>query len=320
MRQRVLGSLASLLLLALTVSVAGPAQADWEGERRCRAEASVNSRQKAINVRKECETTPQPASSSGDDSNSTANKASNYNTSNPVYSRHVSGCYPDQLQNLDFGDCQRQQDIFCGDDGTWVQQVRVRRENPDEPIEHGSRFCAADAAGGGSEGRPAITMDDLAAVAPNEVDILLQNGGRGMRNAHTNIYADAEQILERKTQFGELTLMRLTPVEFRWDYGDGTTRTTTDPGRDAVDFNTETSTSHVYEDTGTYTVTLTTVFIGEVSYDDGETWELVPGQLVIDSTPAQADIFRSVTRNVAEDCVANPSGWGCGAPGSAPTD
>lgn len=320
MSARSLGFTASLVLLVSTVALASPAQADWERERRCQTDTSVNTRHKAIDVKTECATTSQPARSSGE--NRQAHSSSNYDKSRAVYSRHVSGCYPDQLQNLDFGDCQRQQEVFCGDEATWVQEVRVRQENPDEPIEYGSRFCAGDGGAGadGSQERPAITMQDLAKVAPSKIDIHLQNGGRGMRDAHTNIYADAEQILERKTQFGQLTLMRLTPIEFRWDYGDGTTRITTDPGQDIAEFNTETSTSHIYEDTGTYAVGLSTVFIGEVSYDNGETWELVPGQLVIDSDPAQADIFRSVTRNVAEDCVSNPSGWGCGAPGSEPTD
>lgn len=303
----------ALPLAALSIALSPPAVATEAPEKCGETANSALLRDTSLVTKKECSRHGRHSGGAGEG----AEKASNYDTSQPVYSRHVSGCYPHELQNMDFGDCQRQQDAFCGEDGTWVQQVRVRRENPTEPIEHGARFCTGTAPAEGAQSRPALTMEDLAAAAPDKVAIHLQNGGRGLRNAHTNIVADAEQILERKTQFGELTLLRLTPVEFRWDYGDGTTRTTTDPGRATAEFNTQTSTSHVYRDTGTYTVNLSTVFIGEVSYDDGETWQLVPGQLVIDSDPAQADIFRSVTRNVAEDCVADPDGWGCGAPGTS---
>lgn len=305
----------ALVAVVASLVLANPAHADWDDAPACIGESKMNVKEKSLVSRKECSSRTRlgrPATKGAP-----ADTVSSYDTRLPEYHRHVSGCYPHELQNMDFGDCQRQQDAFCGEDGTWVQQVRVRRENPTEPIEHGARFCTGTAPAEGAQSRPALTMEDLAAAAPDKVAIHLQNGGRGLRNAHTNIVADAEQILERKTQFGELTLLRLTPVEFRWDYGDGTTRTTTDPGRATAEFNTQTSTSHVYRDTGTYTVNLSTVFIGEVSYDDGETWQLVPGQLVIDSDPAQADIFRSVTRNVAEDCVADPDGWGCGAPGTS---
>lgn len=121
---------------------------------------------------------------------------------------------------------------------------------------------------------------------------------------------------------GVETHLRLTPVEFRWDFGDGHTLTTTTPGSSQPEFNAETETSHVFDETGQYQVRLTVVYIGEVSEDGGKTWALEPETISVESDPLIADIFRSVTRNVADDCVANPRAWGCGAPGSdgEPTD
>ena len=86
-------------------------------------------------------------------------------------------------------------------------------------------------------------------------------------------------------------------------------------GSSQTEFNVETATSHQYEETGTYTVTLSTVYMGEYSLDGGQTWIPIDGTITRESDPLQADIFRTVTRNVADDCVENPSAWGCGAPG-----
>ena len=247
----------------------------------------------------------------------TANTVSAYDPTARIYSRHFPGCYPDQLGNDDFGDCLQQQERFCGEDATWVQHVRVDRENPDEALEYGSRFCA-----GHNDGSPEqqtaevrVSIEDLKSIAPSKMPIHSDNGGRGLRHAHTNFFTPAEQITEVKTIAGVETLMRLTPVEFRWDFGDGTTRVTTTPGASAPKFNTKTETSHIYDETGRYEVTLTIVYIGETSDDGGRTWVLEPDTIQIESDPLQADIFRTVTRNVADDCVENPSAWGCGAPG-----
>lgn len=271
-----------------------------------------------------CERVVRAYSNDGEDQ--TTNTVSAYNPTARIYSRHFSGCYPDQLGNEDFGDCLRQQERFCGEDATWVQHVRVDRENPDEVLEYGSRFCAGQGNRNGANGQPGmevrISLDDLKSIAPSKLPIYSDNGGRGIRGAHTNFYTPAEQITEVKTIAGAETLMRLTPVEFRWDFGDGTTRVTTTPGASQSGFNTETATSHVFDETGRYEVTLTTIYIGEISDDGGRTWTLEPETISIDSDPLVADIFRSVTRNVADDCVENPGAWGCGAPGgdSEPTD
>ena len=90
-------------------------------------------------------------------------------------------------------------------------------------------------------------------------------------------------------------------------------------GHSQSEFNAPTPTSHVYEETGQYTVGLTTVYIGEYREAGGE-WVLIPGTITLESTPVTADIWRTVTRNVADDCGANPSAWGCTGPIDSPSD
>lgn len=238
--------------------------------------------------------------------------------------KYVSGCYPDQLQNPDFQDCEYQRVQFCGDDGSWLQRQETdarREEEADQAVSYGPRFCAQSGSGSPADANSeSFSISDVADLITAAPRIHADNGGRGIRHAHTNFYSDADVIVENTTLNGRQAMLRATPIEYRWDYGDGTQRTTAVAGSSQSEFNVQTPTSHIYEDTGAYDVRLATVFIGEYSLDGGQTWVLLEGTITRESDPAQADIFRSVTRNVADDCVSNPSGWGCGVPGSEPAD
>ena len=116
---------------------------------------------------------------------------------------------------------------------------------------------------------------------------------------------------------GKSVIVRAYPVEFRWDYGDGTTFVTDKPGwpKRLDEGDVETDTSHPYAKTGTYTVTLTTIYKAMYSVE-GKPELPVNGQAEVVSEPVTIDVWRTDIRNVDEACAENPESWGC--PGTTP--
>ncbi|MFC7402768.1 PKD domain-containing protein [Citricoccus sp. GCM10030269] len=116
------------------------------------------------------------------------------------------------------------------------------------------------------------------------------------------------------TMLGQQVAIQAVPVRWTWEYGDGSEPVSNPfPGGPQREFNQETTTSHVYEETGTFPVSLSTAYRGQFSVNDGP-WIAIPGMATVASEPASADIWRSKSKNVAEDCDANPEGWACGDP------
>jgi hypothetical protein len=139
-----------------------------------------------------------------------------------------------------------------------------------------------------------------------------------LRGAETNFFADsAEQ------QFDIIILAQkvhvvATPVQYTWNYGDGTSfgPTTVMGGPLPQDrWGEKTRTSHVYTQTGDFQVVLTTHFQGTYSVNNGPPLP-IPGQGQFNAPPQTISVWRSITRNYADDCIRNPQGQGC--PGVAP--
>ncbi len=89
--------------------------------------------------------------------------------------------------------------------------------------------------------------------------------------------------------FGEYGVdVRVTPVEYTWDFGDGTTLTTADPGSPYPDFDV----THLYSSLGTRTVSLTTTWTGEyrVDADPLHKWRQVDGTATTTATGEQFEV------------------------------
>lgn len=167
---------------------------------------------------------------------------------------------------------------------------------------------------------PVITQEDLAQLPIEagsvsfEPDLL----GFGYINRHTNVFSQIETQTISREMLGYEVDIRATPAEFHWDYGDGAARTTYEPGAPLGDgdaagrTDAETSTSHVYEETGTFEVRLDVTFIGEYRVDGGP-WTAIYGSTTMASSPGQADIWRLTSRNVDDTC-SRPGVWGCNGP------
>lgn len=161
---------------------------------------------------------------------------------------------------------------------------------------------------------PVVTLEDFQQLDITPSTIETDSGGFGLRNAHTNFYATAEPQTLSVEMLGQQVAIQAVPVQWTWNYGDGTAaRSLSQPGGAQTEFNQELDTTHVYEDTGQYPVSLTTAYRGQYSVNDGP-WLPIPGTAQVPSTPVTADIWRSKTKNVAENCAQNPGGWACGDP------
>jgi hypothetical protein len=130
----------------------------------------------------------------------------------------------------------------------------------------------------------------------------------------TNFFAAARTHISSGSLLGAPAEVRFTPVGYMWDYGDGSTGTSSSGGASwaalgLAEFS-ETSTSHVFESSGTLTIGLSVSYAAEYRFAGGE-WRSVEGLLQVPGEPMTAIADRAGTVLVAEACAANPTGPGC---------
>lgn len=129
-----------------------------------------------------------------------------------------------------------------------------------------------------------------------------------------NFFATASAHARSGPLLGAAAEVRFTPVGFRWDYGDGTSRTSATGGGSWAALNlpefSETSTSHVFEQPGTLSIGLVVSYAAEYRFAGGE-WRAVQGLVLVPTTPITAIADRADTVLVAESCSINAGGPGC---------
>jgi hypothetical protein len=101
------------------------------------------------------------------------------------------------------------------------------------------------------------------------------------------VYTDpAVQTLDSEV-FGIPITIRATPVHYLWDFDDGSTISTTDPGRPYP----EQTVAHVYTSTAdAVAVSLTTSFQGEFTYEGADGWLPIAGLATTTSTADPVEI------------------------------
>ncbi|TPV49356.1 hypothetical protein FJ661_15520 [Pseudarthrobacter phenanthrenivorans] len=143
--------------------------------------------------------------------------------------------------------------------------------------------------------------------------VVAQPSPHTLRGAETNFYAQAAEQQFDVTMFGQQVHIVATPVQYTWNYGDGTVfgpQPSMGGPLPQDRWGEETRTSHAYGTTGDFQVVLTTSFQGTYSVNAGPQLP-IPGQGQF-SAPAQTiSVWRSLTRNYADDCNTNPQGQGC---------
>lgn len=169
--------------------------------------------------------------------------------------------------------------------------------------------------------KPSDVLEDIAANIQEQFrklpisagSVAAQPSPHTLRGAETNFYVEASPQDFDVTMFGQKVHVKAAPIEYKWKYGDGATR---GPGPFAGGplpesrWGETTNTSHVYAQTGDYSVVVTTYFQGTYSVNGGPSLP-IPGTGEFTSQPLQISVWRSVTRNYADNCIENPQGAGC---------
>ena len=160
---------------------------------------------------------------------------------------------------------------------------------------------------------PVFTVEDLRRLEVSPAVTAVEPAPDTLVGLHTNMYATAEDQVFDTELAGFPVQVRVTPVSFTWDYGDGTSLGPVDDSGGplpAESWDEPTDTSHQYSQTGEVSVVLTTEFSGEYSISGGP-WLPVDGTSTVTSDPVQLSVWRSTVRNYADDCFENPGGAGC---------
>ena len=123
-----------------------------------------------------------------------------------------------------------------------------------------------------------------------------------LRNGHTHLWATAETQTFNSDLSGSHVRIKAIPIQWNWNYGDGTTRNLDFSGEPAPNhtLRDETPTSHSYSETGTFKVGVTTLYRGEFSVDGGP-WQTIAGQAAVPSNPIEIDVWRTEKELIANE-------------------
>ncbi|WP_312182948.1 hypothetical protein [Arthrobacter sp.] len=234
---------------------------------------------------------------------------------NPIGYRFELVCFEDQ----EYGDvdCLSQAaQCSAGPDGRlvwWFAGLKTRAPSGWSRVsESPSCIYSEDPAAFEERIREAVlTAFQESPITPGQ--LTMQPSPHTLVGAHTNVYVEAgEQVFEMNL-LGQSIRIVVEPTEYTFDYGDGTSLGPVRvPGGPLPEFRwgEQTATSHIYEQTGDFPVTVTTHFSGEYSVNGGP---MVPidGRAQVTSPVQVLSVWRSESRNVADDCLVNPTGVGC---------
>ncbi len=160
---------------------------------------------------------------------------------------------------------------------------------------------------------PDVTLTDLASFVPARPSLTGEPQGVGVVGMPTNVVAAASAQEIPGTLFDRPVLVRFVPSSYRFDYGDGTVRSSPTGGSTwttlrQADF-TPTSTSHVYRSRGTYDVSVTVLYSASVDFGSG--WRPVAGYVATTTSGYAVRVVEVHTALVDKTCLENPRGPGC---------
>lgn len=160
---------------------------------------------------------------------------------------------------------------------------------------------------------PDVTLADLASFVPARPSLTGEPAGVGVVGMPANVIAAASEQQIPGELFDFEVVVRFVPSAYRFDYGDGTTQTSTTGGAawsalGQAEF-TPTATSHVYRSRGTFTGSVTVLY--EASVDFGGGWRPVDGFVESTTTGYSIRVVEVHTALVDRTCLENRSGPGC---------
>lgn len=165
-----------------------------------------------------------------------------------------------------------------------------------------------------SPGIPTITINDIATFRPTPGRQQMEPDGWTVAGLDTNFYAITDPHLVNGTLLGRPADVRFTPVSYRWTYGDGSAAVKSTKGGTWAALGIQefdpTPTSHVYEQLGDYTITLSITFAADYRFA-GSAWRPVVGTITLPANDLYLRVGTAQTVLVEHDCTQNPGGPGC---------
>ena len=149
---------------------------------------------------------------------------------------------------------------------------------------------------------PPQTLSDVAQFAPGSPNFVLEPAGWSLPHLPMNIYSTAGATTEMGELLGWPIEVTFTPVSYYWSYGDGTARSTTNAGASwgARQFST-TTTSHTYQSSGVYTVSLSITYRASYRFGGGA-WVVLPGELTRTAGSRTVDVLSVTPLLVNKGC------------------
>ncbi len=142
-------------------------------------------------------------------------------------------------------------------------------------------------------------------LAPSPL-VVQPDRGWVLVNKPTVVHAEGGPQTVVTTILGTAVTVTATPVSYAWDFGDGATLSTTDPGRPWPDG----TLAHAYTRLGGYRLTLTTTWSATYTVAADPAVHMVPGTATTTSaTPLEVRERRS--HLVGSTCTEDPGAPGC---------
>ncbi|MFW6772653.1 PKD domain-containing protein [Nocardioides sp. CPCC 205120] len=180
-----------------------------------------------------------------------------------------------------FGDCQAP--VACsGGETSDISYVEVLAGGGDFQSECEPAAAAAAA----PVITPALVLQAFQSVPLPETVLTIQPpDGLTLVNFDTNFYTEAAPFTTTVTLLGQAVELDITPTSYTWNYGDGTTVTTSTPGAPYPDL----EVTHRYQQAGSYQVTVTTTWSARYRVNGGP-WLDVAGTVTMPSAPVPLQV------------------------------
>ncbi len=129
---------------------------------------------------------------------------------------------------------------------------------------------------------PAMVRREFERLAWPTSELELQPpDGQTLVNFDTNFFTDNTEPTTRSvTLLGQRVEIEATPAEYTWDFGDGTSDTTSSPGAAYPDLDV----THEYAAAGRVSPSVATTYQGRYRINGGG-WQQIPGSLTLDGEP-----------------------------------
>jgi PKD repeat protein len=143
-------------------------------------------------------------------------------------------------------------------------------------------------------------------LAPSAL-VVQPDRGWVLVNKPTVVHADPAPQTLTTTILGTAVTIHATPTRYAWDFGDGATLATTDPGRPWPDG----TLTHTYARVGDYRVALTTTWSATYTLAGDATARDVPGTATTTSAAAPLAVQERRSHLVATTCTDATTAPGC---------